>query len=62
MVFLEHIWTTMYSDKPNQGIPRNVNNLFKRQTTQNDQTHSNNLLAQTDELLECVQPFCGGGT
>ena len=30
-------------------------------TLHNGQTHSNNLLAIADELLECVWPFCGIG-
>ena len=30
-------------------------------TPQNGQTHSNNSLAFSDELFECVWPFCGVG-
>ena len=34
---------------------------LKAPTPQNDQTHSNNLLATADELFKCVWPLCGVG-
>ena len=36
---------------------RHINSLSSNPT--NDQTPSNNLSALTDELFECVWPFCG---
>ena len=35
--------------------------IIQVRTSQNGQTHSNNLSATTDELFECIWPFCGVG-
>ena len=35
--------------------------ILQAPTPQNSQTHSNNLSAIANELLECVWPFCGLG-
>ena len=41
--------------------PLNWNLTFEGATPQDVQTHSKNLLARADELLQCAWPFCGIG-
>ena len=56
------IWLIFcYIGTGNKTFWEQVNLTLSAPTPQIGHTHSNNLLAKTDELFECVWPYCGVG-